>query len=162
MNSNELHGTCKLLMETHEEFIRLRMGIERLMLPVAQSYGLTTTQIAVLNLIRKLGKATVSTLFKSLDFNQGNMSSLCKKLENDGYIKKEKCHDDERKSYLTLTEKSFSVLESIDRLFSFTEEECWLDPDEYNAAENALSVLKETAKKINALLSASTDERNEN
>ena len=85
---DELNMTCDLILETHEEFIRIRSGIERLMLPVIQDYGLTPTQVAVLNLIRKTDTPTVSKLFKILDFNQGNMSSLCKRLEADGFIKK--------------------------------------------------------------------------
>ena len=95
----QFRRTCDLISETQEEFIRIRSGIERLVSPVTQQYGLTTTQVAVLNLIRKSENATVSSLFRALDFNQGNMSSLCKKLEADGFIEKIKCHDDERKTY---------------------------------------------------------------
>ena len=161
MNNTHLKKTCALIMETHEEFIRIRSGIERLMLPAAQSYGLTPTQVAVLNLIRKTEKATVSSLFKALDFNQGNMSSMCKKLEADGFIYKTKSTDDERKCYLSLTEKAEEALEGIDRVFTFSDEECWLSEEEFLRAEEAIMTLRAAAHKINDMLFETIAERND-
>ncbi len=160
MSNNHLKKTCDLIMETHEEFIRIRSGIERLMLPAAQSYGLTPTQVAVLNLIRKTEKATVSSLFKALDFNQGNMSSLCKKLEADGFISKTKSTDDERKCYLSLTDKAIEALEGIDRVFTFSDEECWLSEEEFTEAEESIATLRAVAHKINDMLADTISERN--
>ena len=153
-------GAFDLIMETQEEFIRIRSGVERLMLPVTQSYGLTPTQVAVLNLIKKNEKLTVSQLFKTLDFNQGNMSSLCKKLEADGFVTRSKCLSDERKSFLTLTEKAASALDEIDSYFSVPEEECWLTREEYKAAEEAVTVLRSAAKKINVKFAEALSKKN--
>lgn len=153
MSSKHLSNTCTVITEANEEFIRLRAAIDRLMLPIAQQYGLTPTQVTVLNLIRKVEHPTVSKLFRTLNFNQGNMSSLCKRLEEEGFITRTKCAEDERKSYLCLTEKALEVLSHIDGLFTFTEDESWLSKEEFIAAQNALITLKETAKKINDLLS---------
>ena len=162
MNSNRVKASCDVIMETHEEFIRIRTGVERLMLPAAQSYGLTPTQVAVLNLIRKNGMATVSSLFKALDFNQGNMSSMCKKLEADGFIKKIKCTDDERKSYLTLTDKATEALDGIDRVFTFEDSESWITTEEFERAVEAVAVLREVARKINDKMTEALGEETEN
>ena len=152
--------TCDLINETNEEFIRIRSGIERLIMPITQEYGLTPTQVAVLNLIRKTENATVSSLFRALDFNQGNMSSMCKKLEADGFIEKTKCPDDERKTFLSLTDKSLEALDGLDKFFSFDEGESWLTADEFHEAELAVIVLRNAARKINEKLGESLNERN--
>ena len=154
--------TCDLILETHEEFIRIRSGIERLMLPVIQDYGLTPTQVAVLNLIRKTDTPTVSKLFKILDFNQGNMSSLCKRLEADGFIKKTKCKNDERKSYLSLSEKGEAALLGIDSFLEFSDEESWLSHEEFEKCKEAVSVLRDAARIINERLAESVSEKTEN
>ncbi len=159
-SQSNLIKTCDLINETNEEFIRIRSGIERLILPITQKYGLTPTQVAVLNLIKKTENATVSTLFRALDFNQGNMSSMCKKFEADGFIEKTKCPDDERKTYLTLTDKSIEVLNSLDEFFSFNDSEGWLTAEEFHAAEEAVAVLRNAAQLINQKLSEHLAERN--
>ncbi len=160
MSVDYMNRTCDIIMETHEEYIRIRSGIERLMLPVSQSYGLTPTQVAVLNLIKKTDNATVSKLFRTLDFNQGNMSSMCKKLEADGFIEKTKSTDDERKCFLTLTGKGETALSGIDKAFDFTPETCWLTREEVEEAEAAILILRNTANKINKMLAQHLSERN--
>ena len=158
----QFRRTCDLISETQEEFIRIRSGIERLVSPVTQQYGLTTTQVAVLNLIRKSESATVSSLFRALDFNQGNMSSLCKKLEADGFIEKMKCPDDERKTYLSLTDKGIEALNGIDNFFDFDSDESdsWLSAEEFHEAERAVLVLRNAARKINKKLAFALSEKN--
>ncbi|MBE6588153.1 MAG: MarR family transcriptional regulator [Ruminococcaceae bacterium] len=162
---NYLSKTCDLIMETHEEYIRVRSGVERLILPITQEYGLTPIQVSVLNLIRKTENATVSSLFRALDFNQGNMSSLCKKLEADGFIEKSRSTEDERKSYLSLTDKGYMALHGIDEFFNFTDDECWLTEEEFLEAEKAITLLRNAAKKVNdrleeTLLAAKNGEYN--
>lgn len=147
-----LCDTCELMVENHLEFVKIRSAIDRLIHPITLKYGITSTQFLVLNLIRKSECATVSTLFRSLDFNQGNMSSMCKKLEADGFIEKTRCADDERKTYLTLTEKGNEALHSLDEFFNGTDNEYWIPEEEFLEAEAALTVLKNTAKKINIKL----------
>ena len=159
-NKQNIIRTCDLINETNEEFIRVRSGIERLIMPITQEYGLTPTQVAVLNLIRKTENATVSSLFRALDFNQGNMSSMCKKLEADGFIEKTKCPDDERKTFLSLTEKSTLALEGLDKFFTFDNSESWLTAEEFHEAELAVIVLRNAARRINEKLGEAMTEKN--
>ena len=148
-------------METNEQFIKIKAHIERLIQPAAAYYGLTPTQVCVLNIIRKSGSTTVSDIFKALEFNQGNMSSLCKKLEADGFIKKTKAVEDERKCYLSLTEKAHEALSGVDTIFSCSEDDCWLSKEEFERAGEAFEVLNATAKKINERLTAFLAEKDE-
>ena len=159
-NNQNIIRTCDLINETNEEFIRIRSGIERLIMPITQEYGLTPTQVAVLNLIRKTENATVSSLFRALDFNQGNMSSMCKKLESDGFIEKTKCPDDERKTFISLTEKSLSALDGLDKFFTFEEGESWLTAEEFHEAELAVIVLRNAARRINKKLTEALNDKN--
>ena len=161
MSKINVKESYDLVMEAQEEFIRIRAGIERLILPLTQSYGLTPTQASVLNIIRKNERATISDIVKTLDFNQGNMSSMCKKLESDGFIKREKSPDDERKSFLTLTDKGTRAILGIDEFFSVEEGECWITPEDFEEAKAAVEILREASRKVNEKLSGlHTEEKN--
>ena len=90
------------------------------------------------------------------------MSSLCKKLEADGFIEKMKCPDDERKTYLTLTDKGIEALDGIDNFFDFDSDESdsWLSAEEFHEAELAVLVLRNAAKKVNEKLAFALSEKN--
>ena len=138
-----------LLLETLRDFIKMRSSLDRVMAPITQAYGLTPMQSAILNLINSSSDVTVSSLFRSFDLNQGNMSTLCKKLENDGYIIKTRASDDERRSYLALTDKGRYAINAINSALSYSEEECWLTHEELKEAEEALLVLRSALGKVN-------------
>jgi len=148
MNNNT---SCKytLLLETLQDFIKMKSSLDRLMTPITQSYGLTPMQSAILNLVKHSEKPTVSTLFRSFELNQGNMSSICKKLEADGFIKKTRSKDDERCTFLSLTEKGEAAIEGINSVFSYTDAECWLTREEMKEAENAIAVIRRTLDTVN-------------
>lgn len=148
MNNNT---SCNytLLLETLQDFIKMRSSLDRLMTPITQSYGLTPMQSAILNLVKHSEKPTVSTLFRSFELNQGNMSSMCKKLEADGFIKKTRSKDDERCTFLSLTEKGEAAIAGINSVFSYTDEECWLTREEMKEAENAIAVIRRTLDIVN-------------
>ena len=128
------NGTFVLALETLEELIRMKTGIDHLMFPLTQKFSITPMQATALYIIEKNPDATVSSIFKKLDLNQGNVSSMCKKLEADGFLKKNKCPLDERRYYLSLTPKGRAALEGIEQLFSYDEENCWLTKKELEDA----------------------------
>lgn len=148
MNKN---GNCNytLLLETLQDFIKMRTSLDRLMTPVTQAYGLTPMQSAILNLIKQSEKPTISTLFRSFELNQGNMSSMCKKLESDGFIVKTRSQDDERCTYLSLTPKGEETIAAINSVLSYKDDECWLTKEEMKEAENAIAVIRRTLGIIN-------------
>ncbi len=142
------NGTFVLALETMEELIRMKTGIDHLMFPLTQKFSITPMQATALYIIEKNPKATVSSIFKKLDLNQGNVSSMCKKLESDGFIEKSKCPCDERRYYLSLTKKGVDTLAGIEQLFIYDEANCWLTPKELEDAINGLAALKHAAKKV--------------
>lgn len=155
------NGTFVLALETMEELIRMKTGIDHLMFPLTQKFSVTPMQATALYIIKKNPHATVSSIFKKLDLNQGNVSSMCKKLEADGFIKKNKCPRDERRHYLSLTEKGCDTLEGIEQLFNYDEDNCWLTKKELENAINGLAALKHAAHKVSEKLNSLNESEKE-
>lgn len=102
-----------IFLESLAELLRLKTNAERAIYPVTQKYGLTPVQAIILHLINENEPPTVSTVFRTLDLNQGNVSSTCKKLESAGYISRRRSENDERRVVLTLTEKGLGAVVGI-------------------------------------------------
>ena len=108
----DIESPC-IFLESLAELLRLKTNAERAIYPVAQKYGLTPVQAIILHLIYESETPTVSTVFRTLDLNQGNVSSTCKKLESAGYISRRRCENNERRVVLTLTEKGLGAVSGI-------------------------------------------------
>lgn len=143
----------KLYLETLTEFVRLRTSFERVTTPVAAQFGLTPIQAVTLHLISKTPSATVSGIIKELDLNQGNVSTVCKKLESDGFIRREKSSGDERISVIFLTKKGDAALAGMGAAMpcpipGYNEH----DNDEIRRATEGLEALKNIAQKLNTAI----------
>ena len=156
------NSTFVLALETMEELIRMKTGIDHLMFPLTQKFSVTPMQATALYIIEKTPHATVSSIFRKLDLNQGNVSSMCKKLEADGFIVKNKCPRDERCYYISLTEKGQETLYGIEQLFNYDEESCWLTKQELDAALNGLKALKHAAEKVTEKLAILNESEKDN
>ena len=77
------------------------------------SYGLTKNQFGILALINTLETPTLSELIHYTGVSKGSMSFALSKLEEEGYIAKEKEQDkgDRRKTFLIVTGKGHLALE---------------------------------------------------
>lgn len=131
-----------LHMEIVTNFIQTKISFARIMTLIVQQFGLTPLSSITLNMIAHQENPTVSSIFKTLDLNQGNVSSMCKKLENDGFILRQRNKTDERSVVLLITEKGREALNGI-------EQTLWT----YFCSNTAVSQknLKEAAKGIEAL-----------
>ena len=69
-------------------------------------------QIKVLKLIRERGHITQKELLEILILKSGSVSETVKKLENQGFITKERDIDDRRKINITLTDDGRKFLET--------------------------------------------------
>lgn len=87
-----------------DRFQRLKVKLNRLVEPLAQTEGLTTLQGYVLTLIGR-GEMSVGALSLQTGMGQANTSTLCKKLEQGGYITRTRGPKDERTVLLNLTER---------------------------------------------------------
>ena len=111
---NCTYGNSSFQLEAVTSFIQARISFERIMTPITQKFGLTPLSVITLNLIAHQENPTVSTVFKTLDLNQGNVSSMCKKLEGDGFILRQRCKTDERSVVLVITEKGKAALNGVE------------------------------------------------
>jgi DNA-binding MarR family transcriptional regulator len=81
--------------------------------PFVEIYGLTMMQSRILVAVKECEQATVGTVSKIIDVKSGNGSNMCKKLEQEGFIKRIRSIDDERVVKLILTEKGEETLEKV-------------------------------------------------
>lgn len=91
----------------------LRHGAEKVLSPIANSEGLTLLQVYILLYIHKYGMVSVGKLSKGVDINQGNISSMCKKLEKEGFVFRTRGHEDERVVSLKLTQKGEMAISRV-------------------------------------------------
>ncbi|HBD64785.1 MAG TPA: MarR family transcriptional regulator [Clostridiales bacterium] len=85
--------------------------------PIMDAHGLTSMQGRILAAVKECDDVSIGTISKIIDTCSSNASSMCKKLEKDGFIVRKRSSLDERVVELRLTEKGESVLGEInDRL----------------------------------------------
>lgn len=108
-------GGTPIQMEIVTNFIQAKISFARIMTTIVQKFGLTPLSYITLNLIASQENPTVSSIFKALDLNQGNVSSMCKKLESDGFIIRERNKNDERSVVLQITKQGRDALSGIEQ-----------------------------------------------
>ena len=86
---------------------------EKVLEPYAQKQGLTFLQSRVLMGIRHEKFTTVGGLAEHASLFQGNASTLCKRLEQQGFLRRERNAADERVVNLVLTDKGIKATENI-------------------------------------------------
>ena len=146
--------TDSLHFEVLAEFLRLKTNLDRVLSPITAEFGLTPVQSVMLHLISRSESATVGSIFRQLDLNQGNVSSVCKKLEGDGYIVRNKSPEDERIYVISLTDKGNDALYGIARrLPGFLPECAREDTEEMRRAADGLEALKNIVQRVNREIS---------
>ncbi|HOW22470.1 MAG TPA: MarR family winged helix-turn-helix transcriptional regulator [Sedimentibacter sp.] len=104
----------ELLKKQLWDMIRLTStNFETAFKPLVEIHGLTTMQSRVLIAINEFDGSTVGSISRIIEISSPNASSLCKKLEKDGFIVRERSSDDERVVTLKLTEKGEKNLHQI-------------------------------------------------
>ena len=79
--------------------------------PVLKPLGLTYTQYIVFLVLWEKDGLTVGELGEKLLLDNGTLSPLLKKLEQAGYVRRERSRDDERVGVITLTEAGRALRE---------------------------------------------------
>ena len=109
--SGQEHG--ELRSGIWEMLSAMRAFNEKILEPYAQKQGLTFLQSRVLMGIKHGKITTVGGLAEHASLYQGNASTLCKRLEQQGFIRRERSTSDERVVNLLLTEKGLTATENI-------------------------------------------------
>lgn len=103
-----------LLREIWNLLLVIQESKEFLIAPFAKEYGLTPLQLRTLIEVGQLENLSLSRLSKSLDMNNGNTSTLCKRLEREGWLLRQRRSDDERYIALVLTRKGKAMLQHLE------------------------------------------------
>lgn len=98
--------------------------------PIAQQEGLTSLQLFLLYSIKQNCISNIGSVCRILAINQGNASTMCKKLEKEGYIMRSRGPGDERVVTLTLTGQGNAVIDRLDESFIRHQEKFRSIPDE--------------------------------
>ncbi|MET3059734.1 MarR family transcriptional regulator [Serratia marcescens] len=81
------------------------LAIRRLYKPLLDEMGVTYPQYLVLNVLWEQGGQSIGQIGDTLMLETSTLTPLLKRLENEGFIRRERSQDDERKVLITLTEK---------------------------------------------------------
>jgi MarR family transcriptional regulator, organic hydroperoxide resistance regulator len=71
--------------------------------PLLDELNLTYPQYLVLLVLWEEGRTTVGRLGERLQLDSGTLSPLLKRLEANGFVRRQRSHDDERTVHVTLT-----------------------------------------------------------
>lgn len=78
--------------------------------------GLTILQSRVLTEVKHADSITIGALADALKLNKANVSNMCKKLAQAGFLNRFRDQTDERVVLVSLTEKGQETLKEIDRV----------------------------------------------
>lgn len=96
-----------------ENMRRLNDHMERRLHPFCTRQGITSLQLSILMTLHHAGPQTVSALARRTCMAGANNSTLCKRLEKDGFVRRERDPADERQVRVSLTGKGAEVVEKF-------------------------------------------------
>lgn len=76
-------------------------------------HGLTTAQFGVMEALYHLGRTTLGDLAEKLLVSGGNVTYVMDRLAKLGYVTRERCSEDRRVYWATLTEKGRAVIAEV-------------------------------------------------
>jgi MarR family transcriptional regulator, organic hydroperoxide resistance regulator len=79
-------------------------AVTQLYRPVLDALGLTYPQYLVMLVLWERGASLVKELGQALELDSGTLSPLLKRLEAQGYVRRERCSEDERAVRIHLTD----------------------------------------------------------
>ena len=95
--------------------------------PLLRESGLSLVQTCLLSGVSSGEIENINGVCRSLEMGQGNASTMCKKLEQSGLLRRERCQEDERVVRLSLTEPGQAALcgvfQRIDERWAAAEED---------------------------------------
>ena len=131
-------------MEALRLFQNVRASLHRIIVPIIQPEGLTGLQAMILFGILNGEIQNVTSICTVIGMGQANASTLCKKLERDGFLLRERSREDERVVTLTVTDKGIAALDRIRQQLNAADPLLETIPTE--KLETVLAGFKETEK----------------
>lgn len=120
----------EVLSNAYRQMLELSQLIQHIFKGATKDMDLTKTQFLMMKLIQSKGSITIGQIAKYCEMDQGNTSSVCKKLEKKGWVARKRNPEDERVVLVSLTEQGEQYLKEI---------ECYA----YEKAEGAIALMEE-------------------
>lgn len=123
-------------------------GMDAVFRPISEQNGLTRAQLQILLKIRIAEQPeTVGSLGKHMGISAGNMSSMCKKLEQDGFLQRCRDAQDERIVRLTLSDKGMGAIAQINELIEQQFRDCLC-----NMGEKKIEAIVDSMQELSRIL----------
>ena len=126
MNLNDQR--CRNLLVALRKIIQ---AIDQHSTQLKKKFGLTGPQLIILQTVVENEMMSVTQLSKDVSLSQATVTNITKRLENQGYLERNKNTTDKRRINLMVTEKGKSILEKVPPLLQkqftskFSELEDW-------------------------------------
>ena len=133
---------CFAIYETASEFTKLYTT-------VLQSFGLTYPQYLVLLALWEQDGVTVKVLGERLNLGTGTLTPMIARMEGNGWLRKERSSEDERKVYIFLEKKAFEDKPLITQKVSEKIETCHIELNEYKQLMEQLNRLQKKLQQPN-------------
>ena len=137
------------------DFIReVSEHMENTFRPFSEQHGLTMLQVRLLLSLQIDGPLTVGGLSKSMNIAGANASSMCKRLEQLGYLSRTRDTRDERVVQIVLTEQGNRILEEIQQAMCNYFEPVLksISESELNAIQQGMRTLSRVLQQLEASL----------
>jgi len=104
---------------------QLSNQISALFRPYLEKYGLTRMQFQALFALWLSGPCTVGELGREVCTDKGNLSAMCKRLEQKGYLLRWRSEEDERVVMLELSDAGKAAVQDIDGVVGGQMQRSW-------------------------------------
>lgn len=131
---------CFAIYETSSEFTKLYTS-------VLQPFGLTYPQYLVLLALWEKDGVTLKELGTSLNLGTGTLTPMINRMETNGWLRKERSKEDERKVYIYLQKKAQLEKKAISEKVSQEILTCKIELEEYEQLMKQLRQLKQKLRK---------------
>ncbi|WP_432351986.1 MarR family winged helix-turn-helix transcriptional regulator [Sporosarcina sp. A2] len=138
---------CFAVYETAGEFNKLYSS-------VLKPFGLTYPQYLVLLSLWEQDAVTMKELGERVHLGTGTLNPMITRMQENGWLRKERSTEDERKVYVTLEEKAYKEQSSITKRVTEEVQLCNISLNEYEELMERLNELhgklKQRSKSIDA------------
>lgn len=133
---------CFAVYETAGEFNKLYSSV---LLP----FGLTYPQYLVLLALWEEDGVTLKELGEKLNLGTGTLTPMISRMDANGWIRKERSKEDERKVYIYLQEKAINEKRSITSKVAEVIQSCQIELAEYEQLMHQLTTLQKKMRERN-------------
>lgn len=126
---------CFAIYETSSEFTKLYTN-------VLQPFGLTYPQYLVLLALWEKDSVSVKELGETLNLGTGTLTPMTTRMETNGWLRKERSKEDERKVFIHLQKKAHDQKQIITKKVSEEILACKIELEEYDQLLRQLNQLK--------------------